>query len=133
MHKLSGPLLDRVPLRVFVKPLTLEEKLSREPSEDSASVRERVEAARALQAERYATENTTCNDELDPSIMHLVNLNVAGTEALKQAIRSHKLSSRGVDNTLKVARTIADLAGDAEVGADAVQEAVSYLDWNGKE
>ncbi len=131
MHKLSGPLLDRVPLRVFVKPLTLEEKLSSAAAEDSASVRARVEAARQLQASRYAAENIACNDELDPSIMHLVNANDDGVRKLQVTCRTHKLSSRGVDNTLKVARTIADLAGDEEVGAEAVREAVEYLDWNG--
>jgi magnesium chelatase family protein len=130
MQKMSGPLLDRIPLRVFVQPLTMEEKMSPAQAENSATVRERVAAARETQHERYAdVEKSACNDDLNPSIMHLVGLSESGEIALRRGAEKMKLSSRGVDNTLKVSRTIADLAGAPYVEGEHVTEAIQYLDW----
>lgn len=130
MRKLSGPLIDRIPIRVFIQPLTLREKLSAGHGETSEQVRAKVGAAREMQQARFAgLEKTGCNDDLNPSIMHLVSPSEPGLDMLEQVVERLKLSSRGVDNTLKVARTIADLAGSETVGPEAIGEAVSYLEW----
>lgn len=130
MRKLSGPLLDRIPIRVFIQPLTLREKMSSKHGETSEKVRERVSAARDMQRERFGgLEEIACNDDLNPSIMHLVKPTEKALATLERMAVRLKLSSRGVDNTFKVARTIADLSGREKLASADIEEAVSYLEW----
>ena len=124
--KLSGPVVERLPIRVVFPPLSIEEQLAPEEGEPSESVRERVLLAREMQQRRYEGTGLHCNDDLDPSTMHLVGLDDVG--ALRDAIAANKLSPRGAHNLCKVGRTVADLAGDERVQAKHIQEAVRYLE-----
>jgi len=123
--KLSGPLLDRIDMQIFVEPLGQEELLGRDLSETSEDIRARVEKARALQAERYGSATTTTNAtvakrELDRT----VNLSAEGRALLARSIQESGLTGRGVSRVLRVARTISDLNGTPEVGGDAVNKAL---------
>jgi magnesium chelatase family protein len=125
--KLSGPLLDRVDLRVFVPQLTRAELLGQEPGEPSAAVRARVEEARARQRRRYATLGVTSNAQLSgPAARRLVRMSPAAESLLAEAVDTHGLSGRGFDRVLKVARTIGDLAGTEHVEPEHVVEALAY-------
>ena len=123
LAKISGPLLDRIDLQVEVAALTSEEITSIEPGEPSSAIRERVEAARAIQRDRFRKCNAEMTTrqmrkycELDPSCRRL----------LISAIERLGLSARAHDRILKVARTIADLAGCERVDSAHVAEAVQY-------
>jgi magnesium chelatase family protein len=127
LAKISGPLLDRIDLQVEVPALRSEEILSLEPGESSAAIRQRVEDARAVQRERFRRTSISCNAEM--SSRHLrkwCELDTESRERLAQAIERLGLSARAHDRILKVARTIADLAGCERIDAAHVSEAVQY-------
>jgi len=123
LAKISGPLLDRIDLQVEVAALTTDEIASVEPGEPSSSIRERVEAARQIQRERFARCNAEMTSRhlrrhcaLDPSTQRL----------LISAIERLGLSARAHDRILKVARTIADLASVERIESAHVAEAIQY-------
>jgi magnesium chelatase family protein len=126
--RISGPLLDRIDLQVEVAALTSGEILSTEPGEPSASIRERVEAARAIQRERFRrSASVQCN--ADMSSRHLrryCELDAGSRRLLMSAIERLGLSARAHDRILKVARTIADLDACDRIEAGHVAEAVQY-------
>jgi magnesium chelatase family protein len=125
--KLSGPLLDRVDLRLAVPRLTKQELLGQAAGESSAVVRERVERARARQRRRYGPMGFHCNAQLPgPLARRVLILSAAARDLLADAVDDHALTGRGWDRSLKVARTIADLAGEDVVGPDHVGEALAY-------
>jgi magnesium chelatase family protein len=127
LAKISGPLLDRIDLQVEVAALTTEEITSIEPAESSASIRERVELARAIQRERFHRATILCNAEM--TTRHLrrhCELDPASRRLLITAIERLGLSARAHDRILKVARTIADLAAEERLDASHVAEAVQY-------
>jgi magnesium chelatase family protein len=107
LGKISGPLLDRIDLQVEVPALSPEDIASTTPGESSEAIRGRVEAARRRRKRRC---------ELDPAARRL----------LEQALRRLGLSARAYDRVLKVARTIADLAGSERIESAHVAEAVQY-------
>jgi magnesium chelatase family protein len=123
--KLSGPLLDRIDLHVFV-PRIEPAALARgdaAPGESSAVVRERVIAARALQQARAGKSNAALGPrELERDAAP----DQAGRALLEQAMNRLSLSARGFHRVLKVARTIADLAGSERVSAAQIAEALRY-------
>lgn len=126
-QKLSGPLLDRIDIRLIVPRLSKAELLGESPSERSAAIRDRVEEARMRQRRRYAALGLPCNAQLPgPVARREARLSAAGREMLARAVDSLALTGRGFDRALKVARTIADLAGADEVSAEHVAEALSY-------
>jgi magnesium chelatase family protein len=126
-QKLSGPLLDRIDLRLSLPRLTKEELLGVADGEPSAVVRERVLRARARQRERYASIGVTCNAQLPGTLARrAADLTSAAHDALARAVERSALTGRGFDRTLKVARTIADLAGDDRTEATHVAEALGY-------
>jgi magnesium chelatase family protein len=126
-QKLSGPLLDRIDLRLRVPRLTKQELLGSEGGEASAVVRDRVEAARERQRQRYAGLRATCNAHLPgPAIRREARLDPAAEDLLARAVDTLALTGRGFDRALKVARTVADLAGADRVNADHLAEALSY-------
>jgi len=125
--KLSGPLLDRIDIRLTVPRLTKHELLGQEWGESSAAVRDRVQAARERQRSRYAALGVRCNSDLPgPGIRHLARLDPHAEELLSKAVDSMALTGRGFDRALKVARTIADLDGAARVAGEHLLEALSY-------
>ena len=125
--KLSGPLLDRVDMHLTVPRLTKRELLDETHSESSVSVRERVEEARARQRRRYVGLETVCNAQLPgPLARREARMSADARAVLAAAVDRHGLTGRGFDRVLKVARTIADLAGIDHVTPDHVVEALAY-------
>jgi magnesium chelatase family protein len=125
--RLSGPLRDRLDLTVEVPAMSIDALTLGEPGERSAAVRARVVAARERQAVRHADEGIATNAQLTPSLMakHCA-ADAAALRVLRSAVRGMALSARGYDRVRKVARTIADLAGDDEIGGDAMAEALQF-------
>jgi len=126
-QKVSGPLLDRIDLRLRVPRLTKQELLGSEGGEPSALVRARVQEARERQRERHASLGEVCNAHLPgPVIRREARLDGRAEDLLARAVDTMALTGRGFDRALKVSRTIADLAGAERVGAEHLAEALSY-------
>jgi magnesium chelatase family protein len=126
-QKLSGPLLDRIDLRLAVPRLTKEELLGAAGGETSASIRARVADARDRQRHRYARLGITCNAHLPGPVARRESRLAGGAEELlATAVETLGLTGRGFDRVVKVARTIADLDGCDAVGKAHVAEALSY-------
>lgn len=127
VEKISGPLLDRIDLHVSVAPVEYEAMRRRETPESSAAVRERVEAARAIQHRRYAGTDTACNAQMTPAqIAAFCRLDGAGDALMKGAFQRMGLTARSHDRVLRVARTIADLEGETEISTAHIAEAVQF-------
>ena len=126
-QKLSGPLLDRIDLRLVVPRLSKRELLDEPGAETSAAIRARVEDARDRQRARYATMGIPCNAQLPgPAARRVADLSPDAHAMLASAVESLALTGRGFDRALKVARTVADLAGSDRIQTDHVAEALSY-------
>ena len=127
LNRISGPLLDRIDMHIEVESIPAEKLSETELSEDSAAIRARVEAARAVQRERYAPIGIRCNAELDARTLAGACRMTPGAQALLLASTERlKLSNRAYTRILKVARTICDLDGAAEIGDEQIAEAVQY-------
>jgi magnesium chelatase family protein len=127
LARISGPLLDRIDLQIEVAALTTDEIASTDSAEPSAAIRERVEAARRIQHERFRRAGIRCNAEMNPRHMRRAcELDAPSRNLLIAAIDRLALSARAHDRILKVARTIADLAGRETLEASHVAEAVQY-------
>jgi len=125
--KLSGPLLDRIDLHIDVARVPFDDIVARGAGESSAAIRARVEAARAVQRERYAGTAFHTNAGVTGSaVRRFCTLDSGATELLRTASAKGYLSARGLDRIARVARTIADLAGVADVAAPHVAEAIGY-------
>jgi magnesium chelatase family protein len=123
MGKLSGPFLDRIDLLVAVPAVPEAELARRGGGESSEVVRARVIRARALQIERQGRPNASlAPEEIDRHCLP----DCAGAQLLKQAMARLQMSARAYHRILKVARTIADLAGSPQVGGPQVAEAIQY-------
>src|SRR5690606_1422447 len=121
--KVSGPMLDRIDLHVEVEPVSAADLSLPPPAETSAEVAARVAGARARQAERGVRANAELDgDALDEH----ATPDEAGRKLLLQAAEAMRLSARGYTRMLRVARTIADLAGAEQGGRIHVAEALSY-------
>ena len=126
-QRLSGPLLDRVDIQLYVPRLTRVELMSADAGEPSSRVRERVEAARDRQRSRLAGTPWTSNAQMPGSLARRrAGLDEPATKLLGQAVESMLLSGRGFDRAIRVARTIADLAGASDVSAEHMSEALGY-------
>ncbi len=127
LNRVSGPLLDRLDLHIEVPPVDFESLSSEQKAEPSAEIRKRVNAARAIQNERFKGTSITCNARITPDILNdTCRLSPAGRELLKSAFEKLGLSARAYDRVLKVARTIADLAGSKDIEAEHAAESVQY-------
>ena len=127
LSRISGPLLDRLDIHVEVPPVEYKEMSGEAPGESSAVIRQRVEAARQLQRERYQGLGISCNARLDPArLREFCILTPEAKELLGKAYDKLGLSGRSYDRLLRVSRTIADLTGEELIGPDAVAEAVQY-------
>jgi magnesium chelatase family protein len=125
--RLSGPLLDRIDLHLTLAPVTLRTLGSREPAEQSATIRARVEVARECQCKRYAAARlrVTCNAQVSGRMI-LDDVSADSAELLHEAAEQMSLSARGYYRVLKVARTIADLALEQSILPVHVAEALRY-------
>jgi magnesium chelatase family protein len=128
MAKISGPLLDRIDLHIEVPAVRYKELASREAGENSASIRERVFLARAIQMRRYEGRKGTYGnaDMQSRDVQSFCKLDTAGEELLKMAITKLGLSARAYDRILKVARTIADLSSADSIRPEHISEAIQY-------
>ena len=125
--RLSGPLLDRIDIQVEVPRINLEQLRVEQAGEGSAAIRRRVEQARNRQQERFKDSPILTNAQMrNRHLSRHCSLSDEAREILQQAYRTLGLSMRAHDRIIKVARTIADLAGTALVEAPHIAEAVQY-------
>jgi len=133
--RLSGPLLDRIDIHVEAPALTIDELRTAAPGESSAVMRERITAAREIQKRRFAGTSLRCNAGMTSKILREVcALSAEQGVILQRAMEKLGLSARAYDRILKVARTIADLAGTREIETPHLLEAINYrsLDRNSR-
>ena len=127
LGRVSGPLLDRIDLHIEVPPVDFDNLSSTKKEEGSAAVKARVDAAREIQAQRFAGTDVSCNAQIPPELLHEVCRTTASADALlKSAFEKFGLSARAYDRVLKVSRTIADLDASADIQAKHAAEAVRY-------
>ncbi|MCD9014256.1 YifB family Mg chelatase-like AAA ATPase [Parachryseolinea silvisoli] len=128
LNRVSGPLLDRIDLHVEVVPVSFDEMIGNRKAETSEQIRERVIKAREVQAERFkAHDDIYCNAMMPANMVkEICVLNEAGRKLLKTAMERLGLSARAYDRILKVARTIADLGGAADIRVEHLAEAIQY-------
>ncbi len=125
--RISGPLLDRIDIHVEVPSVDYEKLAGETLGEPSAAIRARVEAARARQQARLADTGLACNADMGPGeVRRHCALDDAGRALIKAAMRQLGLSARGYHRVLKLARTVADLAGSDEIRAPHLAEALQY-------
>lgn len=128
LAKISGPLLDRIDLHIEVVPVPFEELAKKEMGESSATIRERVTAARAIQQKRFAEiTNIHYNAQMSPKqLRQYCKLEPTALSLLKTAMKKLALSARAYDRILKVGRTIADLASTENILSEHIAEAIQY-------
>ena len=125
--RISGPLLDRIDLHIEAPALSIAEIRSETPGESSARIRVRVQAARDRQSARFSGTPTSANARMSHlQIRRYCHLGAALGDLLQQAMEKLSLSARAYDRILKVARTIADLAGSEKIDAPHLLEAIKY-------
>ena len=124
---LSGPIMDRIDIRVFVSRLKEEDYINTELGEGSEKIRKRVEKAVAFQGDNGKDRKIKYNSETDPA---LINEWLAGDERLRKAAfmvgKKFKLSARGLSSIIKVSRSVADLEGSKNIKDEHILEAAGY-------
>ena len=128
MNKISGPLLDRIDIQCEISPVPFKDISKAAPGEPSANIRQRVIKAREIQALRFKDyKGVHCNAQMSERMIHqFAEPSEAGIDLLRMAMEKLSLSARAYNRILKVARTIADLAGCEQVEPQHLAEAISY-------
>ena len=134
MNKISGPLLDRIDIHCEIQAVPFAQLSQMQPGEPSASIRERVIKARNIQTERFSSlpkqgvpGRVHCNAQMTERMLHeFAEPDTASLDMLRLAMERLKLSARAYSRILKVARTIADLAGSEKVESVHIAEAIGY-------
>src|SRR6267154_253642 len=128
LGRISGPLLDRIDLHVEVPQVKFREISGDRTGETSAEIRARVITARQIQQKRFAHKpKITCNARIGPKeLKEFCALDDSTKELLKNAMTELNFSARAYDRILKVARTIADLAGAENISSEHISEAIQY-------
>jgi magnesium chelatase family protein len=128
LNKISGPLLDRIDLHVEVTPVPFSELSTTKLQENSASIRDRVIAARDRQGERYKENpGIYCNAQISSRMLkEICVIDAVGANLLKTVMEKLNLSARAYDRILKVSRTIADLASSEDIKPEHLAEAIQY-------
>jgi magnesium chelatase family protein len=125
--KLSGPLLDRIDIQIEIGRVAFDEMVRHDGSESSATIRQRVLAARARQHARFAEGSIKCNADIPANHMRgFCRLDDAALQLLATASAKRQFSARALDRIARVARTIADLAACEELCSEHVAEAIQY-------
>lgn len=128
LGRISGPLLDRIDIQVEIMPVPFEKLSGMSDGESSATIRERVVKARAIQEARYADEPAVhCNAQMNSRLItRWCRLSDEAMAILRRAMTKYDMSARAYDRILKVARTIADLAASPDILPAHISEAISY-------
>ena len=127
MNRISGPLLDRIDIHIEVSPIQYETLSSNRESENSETIKQRVDKARIIQNERYKNDNIHSNSELTSDLLKkYCKLDKKSSEILKNAFEKFGLSARAHDKVIKLARTIADLDEEENILAKHIAEAIQY-------
>ena len=127
-NRLSGPLMDRIDIHVEVPGIDLKDLTESSSEEPSANIRERVTRARFIQLKRFSDQpKISCNARMTPRLLRkYCALETESMDLLRTAVTNLNLSARAYDRILKVARTIADLAGARKIQVAHIAEAVQY-------
>jgi len=127
-NRISGPLLDRIDIHIEVPPVGYQEISALARGTPSAVIRERVEACRIRQHRRLANHSTArCNAAMSAKeVEAYCRLNADALDLLKMAMTEFNLSARAYGRIAKVARTIADMAGEDDIGTEHISEAIQY-------
>ena len=129
MHRLSGPLLDRIDLQVELPTVPVKDLKNRAKAESSASIKKRVDAARELQRERYSGYGISCNAKLTPALLRDICQKRITAEAdalLSDVFEKGFLSMRSYDKLIRIAQTVADLEGSDAIEKNHISEAIYF-------
>ena len=128
LHKISGPLLDRIDLQIEVVPVRYEELTNHAITENSSTIRERVQKARTIQLKRFSQDSGSITNAQMQSyeLKKWAQLDDASAKLLKMAMEQFHLSARAYDRIIKVARTIADLDGSKDIQNQHISESIQY-------
>lgn len=127
MGKISGPLLDRIDIHIEVSGVQYQKLSQKEKTETSAEIRKRVNKARKIQQIRYQNYHIYSNSELTPRLIEkYCKIDQSAENLLQMAFDRLGLSARAYGRILKVARTIADLAGRENITKEDIAEAIQY-------
>ena len=128
INKISGPLLDRIDIQCEISALPFKDLSKAAPGEPSASIRERVIAARTIQTARFKDiPGVHCNAQMTERMLHqYAEPDEQGLDLMRMAMERLSLSARAYSRILKVARTIADLDGSESVKSNHIAEAITY-------
>lgn len=127
LAKVSGPLLDRIDIHVEVPPIEYSDLSSKKDSESSVQIKNRVDAARKIQLERFKEHNISANAKITPDLLQKTCILTKNAESLlKKAFDNMGMSARAYARILKVARTIADLSFSEEIKSSHIAEAIQY-------
>ena len=127
IHKISGPLVDRIDIQVEVQSVEYNKIMDIKQEESSQEIKERVNKARKIQEERYKEYNIFSNAELSPKLIEkYCRVDEESKQLLERAFKKLHLSSRAYNRILKVSRTIADLDGRENISKKDIAEAIQY-------
>ncbi len=127
LARISGPLLDRLDLHIQVPAVKYKDLAQDEKSEDSATIRQRIIAARQIQAGRLEPFGLYCNAQMTPrTLRRFCKLDAECEKQMENAITRLGLSARAYDRILRVSRTMADLEGQEAIQSRHVSEAIQY-------
>lgn len=125
--RISGPLLDRIDIIIEVPAVPFEDLQRRAQAEPSAAIKARVNAARAVQNERFGKGRGLCNARMGPDeLRRYCAIDAAASNLMRRAFDVYGLTARSYDKIIKVARTIADLENSERITADHIAEAIQY-------
>jgi magnesium chelatase family protein len=126
MARISGPLLDRIDIHIEVPAVPFQELSSNQPGTSSASMRETVEVARQMQAERFSGSSVYNAQMSSRQLREFCPLDRTCSNLLRDSCNELGLSARAHDKILRVARTIADMESSEQIKIVHLQEAINY-------